>query len=231
MYRARPRGVKERCGLRRRAWTLSCRAGALLVLACALPIGAAAQCPPLPEAGSDTAARAPAPPFACRFDAALTRLFTPLDVPRDTYRVYVTDAPITHVATAFRDAAPASHAEGAWDIQQMDPLDAYGASGAYDRARVACVYLGVRARVARGPIVIDDKTVRSMTLVSPYPDPTLSRLNPGTLIIEFQIPRSAVAGRQAGPRTRLAPAGRALAGRRTAGGTAWQSGAPTLPPG
>jgi hypothetical protein len=71
----------------------------------------------------------------------------------------------------------------------MDPLDAYGTAGPYDRAKVARLYVGVRPRVAHGPIVEQGRTVASITLISPYPNASLSELHSGTLIIEFRIPR------------------------------------------
>jgi hypothetical protein len=165
------------------------------------PRAAVAQCPPLesaaalsnpPEAGSGKATSPAAAgshsPFECRFDAALTRMFTPRAAPQGTYRVYVTTVRIEQLLDAFRAVASSSAVEGAWAIQQMDPLDAYGEAGVYDRAKVARLYVGVRARVARGPIIEQGRTVASITLVSPYPDGSLTRLEPGTLIIEFRIP-------------------------------------------
>lgn len=115
-------------------------------------------------------------------------MFTPRTVPENTYRVYITDAGIDTVVAAFRVLAPSSNVEGAWVIRQMDPLDAYGQAGPYDRAKVARLYAGMRARVARGPIVEHGRTVVSITLVSPYPDGSLKHLRQGTLIIEFRIP-------------------------------------------
>ncbi len=154
----------------------------LLVAVLSLSATAVAQpqCPPL--AASDNAA-----PFVCRFDAALTRLFTPARIPKDTYRVYVTDADIGRAAAAFQAMASPSNADGPWVVRQMDPLDAYGNAGPYNRAKVARLYVGIRARVARGPIVRSGRTDASITLVSPYPDPSLTRLERGTLIIELRI--------------------------------------------
>jgi hypothetical protein len=71
----------------------------------------------------------------------------------------------------------------------MDPLEAFGDAGPYNRAKVAELYVGLRARVARGPIIEGGRTIAAITLVSPYPNRSLSRLEPGTLIIEFRIPR------------------------------------------
>lgn len=142
------------------------------------PAGGA--CPPLGAASGTV---------ACRFDAALTRLFTPRDVPPGTYRVFVTRTMIAPVAAAFAGRSPAQHVPGAWTVQEMDPLGAFGEAGPYDRAKVARLYVGLRARVAHGPIVEGGRTVAAITLISPYPDPTLSRLDPGTLIVQFAVVR------------------------------------------
>jgi hypothetical protein len=50
------------------------------------------------------------------------------------------------------------------------------------------VYGARRARVARGPRVVDGRVVESWTLISPYPDPGLQRLEPGTLLIVLKVP-------------------------------------------
>jgi hypothetical protein len=165
---------------------------AVLLVVCirlTVPTVLGAQCPPLVAAGTH-AGSASGQPFSCRFDAALTRMFTPRSVPKDTYRVYVTDASIETVVAAFRAVASSADVAGAWTVQAMDPLDGFGKAGPYDRAKLARVYLGVRARVAHGPMVGRGRTVASMTLVSPYPDVSLSRLERGTLIIEFRIPEA-----------------------------------------
>ena len=156
---------------------------AILVVALLLSSTAGAQspCPPLAHSESHAA-------ISCRFDATLTRMFTPRTVPPGTYRVYVTAARMEEVVAQFRAGVSSPPVEGAWSVQTMDPLDAYGDAGLYDRAKVARLYVGVRARVARGPIVENGLTVASITLVSPYPDPSLARLEPGTLIVEFWIP-------------------------------------------
>ena len=65
----------------------------------------------------------------------------------------------------------------------MDPLEAFGTAGAYDRSKVARLYTGGRVSVVRGPVERGGKVVAAVTLISPYPDPTLSRLEKGTLVI------------------------------------------------
>jgi hypothetical protein len=125
----------------------------------------------------------------CRFDATLTREFTPRSAPEGIYRVFVTTARLESTASLLRQAFPGSAAASSWTVQQFDPLDGFGDGGAYDRPKVARLYTGRRVRVARGPIVKDGRVVASVWLFSPYPDPSLSRLQPGTMIIEFRTDR------------------------------------------
>jgi hypothetical protein len=161
---------------------MSCVIAILVTLPVARP--ALGQCPAVPAVNGQAVAR-----FSCTLDPMLTRLFTPRSVSDNLYRVYVADAPVDQVARAFDLANPPSEAAGAWVLEPMDPLDAYGTAGPYDRAKVARLYVGVRPRVAHGPIVEQGRTVASITLISPYPNASLSELHSGTLIIEFRIPR------------------------------------------
>ena len=50
----------------------------------------------------------------------------------------------------------------------LEPLDAFGAAGPYNRAALARLYAGKRVRVARGWIERGDR-FESVTLLSPYP--------------------------------------------------------------
>ncbi len=117
----------------------------------------------------------------------LARLFTPRYVPDGTYKVTVLreglEAALGRVRLSlpagFRLATPA----GAWQVVRLDPLDAFGSAGTYDRARLAQLYWGRKVSVVRGPIERDGRVVGALTLFSPYPDPTLTRLEPGTLAI------------------------------------------------
>ncbi len=169
-------------------WVLLIAIGCLIA-----PALASAQCPPLESAsrlGSATAeARALASSApACRFDPILTRLFTPHFVPGNPYHVYVTTAAIEKLASMFAALSPAPPSSSAWQTRDMDPLEAFGEGGPYDPAKVGRLYVGRRARVVRGPIVENGQTVVTIMLVSPYPDPSLTRLEPGTMIVEFRVP-------------------------------------------
>lgn len=117
----------------------------------------------------------------------LARLFTPLSAPDGTYDVTVLGEGIEEAIDRVRRALPVDFRmgtpPGAWKAERFDPLDAFGEAGIYDRAKVAQLYLGRKVSVARGPIERDRRVVAALTLFSPYPDPTLSRLEPGTLAI------------------------------------------------
>ena len=119
-------------------------------------------------------------------DAALTRLFTPLSVPPGTCLVYRSSETIEALSARLRalDLAPAS---GAWEPSRPEAHGAFGQEGVYDRARLARLFNGRRVTVVRGSLVLNGQR-RAYTLVSPYPDPTLSRIVDGTMVIEFLVP-------------------------------------------
>src|ERR671937_3129971 len=71
-----------------------------------------------------------------------------------------------------------------WLVEAQPPLDAFGAAGPYDRAKLARLYGGRRATVARGWIQ-ENGCVTSVTAISPFPDVALARLDPGTLLIRL----------------------------------------------
>jgi hypothetical protein len=115
------------------------------------------------------------------------RLFTPRHVPEGTYQVTVLKEGIEQAVRRVGEAMPPGFrmgkAPGAWRAQSLDPLEAFGRAGTYDRARLAQLYWGRPVSVVRGPIEHDGRVEAALTLVSPYPDPTLTRLEPGTLAI------------------------------------------------
>jgi hypothetical protein len=117
----------------------------------------------------------------------LARLFTPRVAPAGTYQVTVLGGGAGDAVRQVTAAMPAgcrlASAPGAWQAEFLDPLDAFGRAGDYNRARVARLYLGRKVQVIRGPIERDGRTVGALTLFSPYPDPALARLEPGTLAI------------------------------------------------
>jgi hypothetical protein len=120
----------------------------------------------------------PRPAYDC--DTALTALFTPPRPRAGTYQVCITASPLEEAAGADRSERGAR--VGA--VEAVDPLDAFGTSGPYDRSALSRLYGGRRARVARG-WRRDGRTVVSTTYVSPYPDRTFTTLVPGTLVIRY----------------------------------------------
>ena len=107
---------------------------------------------------------------------------------RDAYQFFTNPHGLeTLLAELVRDAASVL-TPGGWTPRALLAFDAFGQSGEYDRTRLARVYGARRARVARGPRQEGGAVVESWTLVSPYPDPTLTRLEPGTLLIVLRLP-------------------------------------------
>ena len=113
------------------------------------------------------------------------RLFVP-QTQRAAYRAYV--SPLGLEATLQQlTADPAIlRSPGAWTPQAMIPYDAFGLSGSYNRWKVAGLYRSRRANVARGPR-LDQGALESWTLIAPYPDEALHRLETGTLIIVLRM--------------------------------------------
>jgi hypothetical protein len=121
-----------------------------------------------------SSAQKPARTLAC--DPALADLFTPLRPQFGRYEVCTTPEALTAVARP------------GWSIESLAPLDAFGAAGGYDRAALARLYGGQRAALARG-WTEEGNRFESITLISPYPDRTFTRLVPGTLVIRHVIIR------------------------------------------
>jgi hypothetical protein len=107
-------------------------------------------------------------------DPALTRLFTPLHPVLGRFEVCTTERPFAEVARAD------------WTVEELEPLDAFGGAGPYDRAAVARLYGGQRVKVARG-WTQDNGRFESVTILSPYPDASLTRLQGGTLVIRWVL--------------------------------------------
>jgi hypothetical protein len=118
-------------------------------------------------------------------DQALTSLFAPVAAPPGTYDVYTSAEPVQVLASRLRTQDPSPRAD-AWKVLGSDPVNAFGVEGRYDRARLARLFVGRRVQVARGSLRGPDGVV-GYTLVSPYPDPSLETLRPGTMIIVARI--------------------------------------------
>ena len=120
-------------------------------------------------------------------DRALEQLFTPRGVPADTYVVYRSGETIQALATRLRGLDPAP-SPGAWEPSRPEAHNAFGQDGVYDRARLARLFTGKRVTLVRGSLVVDGRRV-AYTLISPYPNPSLSAIEPGTMVVEQWVTR------------------------------------------
>jgi len=111
--------------------------------------------------------------LAC--DPALKALFTPRHPQIGRFEVCTTVQPLADSLLEGFLWAP---------IEQLEPLDAFGTSGEYERARLAQLYGGRRVAVLRGWRTTD-AGIESATLLSPYPDASLARLQAGTMLIRW----------------------------------------------
>jgi hypothetical protein len=105
-------------------------------------------------------------------DATLTSLFTPRHPRLGRFEVCTDPRPLAEVVPA------------GWAVETLDALDAFGAARLYDRAGLARLYGGVRARVAHGWTRTADR-FESLTFISPYPNTPMTLLEPGTLMIRW----------------------------------------------
>jgi hypothetical protein len=121
-------------------------------------------------------------------DPLLTALFTPPRPELGRYEVCTTSAPLETAVTEAETGGQEVR------IEALEALDAFGAAGPYNRAALAQLYGGMRVRVARR-WQQHAKQFISETLLSPYPDATLTHLNPGTMVIRFTVDREAHQGR------------------------------------
>jgi hypothetical protein len=121
-------------------------------------------------------------PLLLACDPALAHLFTPLHPQLGQYEVCVASATIGDVSEdARRDAFRLS------EIEELEPLDAFGTSGTYDRSALVRLYGGRRVKVVRGWRQRDDE-FESVTLISPHPDAQMQRLAEDTLVIRWTCP-------------------------------------------
>jgi hypothetical protein len=118
--------------------------------------------------------------LAC--DPLLTRLFTPPHPRLGQYEVCTTSDAIEQIVAEGGPGNGVHYAE----IEALLPAEALGAAGPYDRSAVARLYGARHASVARGWRQVGDR-FEMVTLVSPYPDASLTRLEPGTMVIRMVI--------------------------------------------
>ena len=118
-------------------------------------------------------------------DEQLARLFTPLAAPRGTFEVYRSPRRIEALAAELAALDPAPSA-GAWKVGPLGPADAFGSASPYDAPKLAQLYVGTLPLVARGSLRGADGVV-AYTLISPWPDASLSALQPGTMVIVVHV--------------------------------------------
>jgi hypothetical protein len=116
-------------------------------------------------------------------DPVLGRLFTPPRPKMGQYEVCTSENNVERLI-----AAGGSEGIHFGEVEALEPLEAFGSAGAYNRFAVARLYGGKRVRVARGWRILPH-VFESITLLSPYPDTALSHLNPGTMSIVFRLRR------------------------------------------
>jgi hypothetical protein len=134
----------------------------------------------IPAAGEVDAAWRAAPGYLA--------LFAPVDGRAAAYRAYVSPLDLD-VALRRLEADPSLiRAPGAWQARPLPPADAFGQAGRYDRGTLARLYGAAQPRVARGSRAEGGQVVESWTLVSPYPDTALRRLEAGTLLVVLRLP-------------------------------------------
>ena len=110
-------------------------------------------------------------------------LFTPEHPTMGSYEVHTTTTALEVVV----DEGGATGVHFA-DVEALNPLDAFGAAGTYNRAALARLYGGRRVRAAHGWAQRGDR-FESVTLLSPYPDASLASLHPGTMAITLTLER------------------------------------------
>ena len=114
-------------------------------------------------------------------------LFTP-PRHRAAYQAFMSSAPLDRALADLLASVPALRAPGSWEPARVAPADAFGPAGPYDRWQLVRLY-GARApQVSRGAVVRDGGSVETWTLISPFPDAALRRLDPGTLLLILRIP-------------------------------------------
>ncbi len=138
--------------------------------------------------GATASTRAQSPASAPGTEApAYVGLFAP-PTHAAAYRAYVSPLPADALLRTIQDDPAAVRTPGAWELRDGPPLDAFGRSGSYNRSRLARLYGSRVVSVARGARAAGGRITESWTLVSPYPDPSLERLESGTLVLILTVP-------------------------------------------
>jgi hypothetical protein len=119
-------------------------------------------------------------------DEGLRLAFTPATFAAGSFEVHYSAEAIARLAARLRALDP-SPAAGAWQVERAGVFDAFGGEGPYDKARLARLFGGSSPSVARGTLVTMGGR-RAFTLIAPCPDPSLSSLGPGTMVIVTRLP-------------------------------------------
>ncbi|HEX7086949.1 MAG TPA: hypothetical protein VF198_11330 [Vicinamibacterales bacterium] len=118
-------------------------------------------------------------------DEALRELFTPASAPPGTYRVFRSTEPARELATRLKGLDP-NPAPGAWEPRRLEIGAVFGYAGQFDPGRLGRLFRGRRVEVIRGSLHQDGRH-RAFVLISPYPDPGLSRIVDGTMTIVIEL--------------------------------------------
>ena len=106
-------------------------------------------------------------------------------------RTFVSPLDLETVLAQIGTTAGLLSPPGAWQPRAVGALDAFGHAARVDPWKVARLFGARRAQVARGPRgAADGRVTETWTLISPYPDPALEHLQPGTLLIVLSLNRS-----------------------------------------
>jgi hypothetical protein len=120
---------------------------------------------------------------SCDPDPALAALFTPKRPAAGMYEVCAAPASIDIDIVL---AGLTSEGVRFGPVDAADPLDVFGTAGSYERSAVSRLFGGRRANVAHG-WASRGRALVSVTLVSPYPNRTLTALVNGTLVIRYVV--------------------------------------------
>jgi hypothetical protein len=132
----------------------------------------------------------PAPPAPWREAPEFRPLVAPAGPRGDAFRTFVSPLDLATVLAQIGTTPGLLSPPGAWQPRAVGALDAFGHAARVEPWKVARLFGARRAQVARGPRGADGHVTEAWTLISPYPDPAIERLQPGTLLIVLSLNRS-----------------------------------------
>jgi hypothetical protein len=119
---------------------------------------------------------------------AFVTLFAPAGDRSAAYRAYISPLDLDATLSRLAGTATLMRTPGAWEPHAAAPADAFGQAGRYDREKLARLYGAQQPRVARGSRTEGGRITETWTLISPYPDAGLRRLERGTLLLVLRLP-------------------------------------------